>query len=249
LPADYAHLTLLCGVVLAASVLQSAAGIGFGVIAGPIMLLLLNSGAAIQLSIVLSLLIAVVLLPGLWREVDCRLLQIFLIGSGIGIPIGIAVFLTVSIKLLKLLAGLGVLLTLLMLFGRRFSMPHGQLPSEAARDLVTGIVSGLMSGSLAMPGPVPAARMAATGRSRDATRATMMALFVGSYLAAFAMQAATATVERGTLWLMLLLVPPTLAGVAVGRALATRLSGAMFNRLIAAILAATGVTLVFSALS
>ena len=48
--------------VLAASLLQAATGIGFGVIAGPILLLALDSGAAIQVSIALSFAIALALL-------------------------------------------------------------------------------------------------------------------------------------------------------------------------------------------
>ena len=39
---------LLNVVVLVASALQSATGIGFGVIAGPILLIVLNDGSAIQ---------------------------------------------------------------------------------------------------------------------------------------------------------------------------------------------------------
>ena len=50
---------LLNVAVLVASALQSATGIGFGVIAGPILLIVLNDGSAIQISIALNLLIAV----------------------------------------------------------------------------------------------------------------------------------------------------------------------------------------------
>ncbi len=51
--------------VFGASALQSATGIGFGVIAGPVLLVALNDGSAIQISIVLNLLIAAFLAPSL----------------------------------------------------------------------------------------------------------------------------------------------------------------------------------------
>ena len=54
--------------VFGAAALQSATGIGFGVIAGPVLLIALNDGAAIQISILLNLLIAVILTPSLWRQ-------------------------------------------------------------------------------------------------------------------------------------------------------------------------------------
>ena len=44
--------------VFVASLLQAATGIGFGVIAGPIILLAMNSGSAVQVTILLSLMIA-----------------------------------------------------------------------------------------------------------------------------------------------------------------------------------------------
>ncbi len=49
--------------VFGAAALQSATGIGFGVIAGPVLLIALNSGSAIQISIILNLLIASILAP------------------------------------------------------------------------------------------------------------------------------------------------------------------------------------------
>ena len=48
--------------VLLGALLQAASGIGFGVIAGPMILIALNDGSAIQVTSILSLLIAVVLL-------------------------------------------------------------------------------------------------------------------------------------------------------------------------------------------
>lgn len=246
---DFDQLILLGVVALAASVLQSAAGIGFGVIAGPIMLLALDSSAGIQLSILLSLLIAIAMLPSLWRRVDWPMLRAFLIGSVLGVPFGFAVFLAVPIKVLKLFAGLGVLLAfVLMWFGSRPGGLQGREPGKSARDLVAGVASGVMSGSLAMPGPVPAARMTAVGRSADEVRGTMMALFVVSYGAALVLQASLASIERETLGLTLILAVPTLAGVVIGRTLASRFSGTMFNRLIAFVLVATGLTLVVDGL-
>ena len=60
-PAQHEHnnmeleIVVLMVAVFGASALQSATGIGFGVIAGPILLILLNDGSAIQISIVLNL--------------------------------------------------------------------------------------------------------------------------------------------------------------------------------------------------
>ena len=69
-----ATLIALHAAVFAAALLQAATGIGFGVIAGPIILMVMNSGAAVQVTILLSLLIAVVLAPSLYGQVHKKVL-------------------------------------------------------------------------------------------------------------------------------------------------------------------------------
>ena len=95
--------------VFAAALLQAATGIGFGIIAGPIILMVMNSASAIQVSILLSLLIALVLAPSLYGRADKPLLARLLLGAMAGLPLGIFVYLQVGVDLLKLLAGLAVL--------------------------------------------------------------------------------------------------------------------------------------------
>ena len=67
--------------VLGAASVQAATGIGFGAIAGPILLLTLDSAAAVQITIVLSLVIALVLAPSLWKESDRLVLRRLLAGT------------------------------------------------------------------------------------------------------------------------------------------------------------------------
>ena len=235
--------------VAVASALQSATGIGFGVIAGPVMLIVLNSGAAIQISIALSLLIAAVLIPSLWRQLHRQLLLRFLAGSIAGLPVGLVIFLSIDIDLLKLLAGLAVLFSLVFALRANGSAPRGGgRRSGRLEQLSIGVVSGVMSGSLAMPGPVPAAWMAARRYGKDTIRATMLAMFVFSYPAALALQASLAGISRETLWLCLILAPPTLAGVYAGRLLAARLTERIFRWVLISVLAATAGGLLLSSI-
>lgn len=85
------ELLVLQVAVFGAALLQAATGTGFGVIAGPVILMALNDGSAIQVSIVLRLLIAGVLTPSLTKSVDRVLLPRLILGTAIGLPIGVAV--------------------------------------------------------------------------------------------------------------------------------------------------------------
>lgn len=251
--------------VVGASALQAATGIGFGVIAGPVLLMVLNDRAAIQISIGLSLLIAAMMAPSLWRDTDWTLLLRFLAGSAAGLPLGLAVFLSVDIGHLKLLAGLAVLFTLVFLLrsgaGARAAGtepagagPAGAEPEGAGRpglleQISMGVISGAMNGSLAMPGPVPAAWMAARSHGKETIRATLLTLFIFSYLAALALQAILSGIGQETLWLGLLLAAPALAGVIIGRLLSSRLTERTFRRVLISVLTATAAGLLLGSIS
>ncbi len=243
------HILALHAAVLAAALLQSATGIGFGILAGPIILMVMNSGSAIQVTILLSLLIAAVLAPSLYRRVDRAVLYRLLLGTLIGLPIGIVVFLLVSVDLLKLLAGLAVLSMAYSLTGLPgLARLNGKAREGRLHDLGVGILSGAMSASLAMPGPVVAASMSALSHAKDTIRATILVMFVFSYSAAIGFQAVLVGVSGETLSLAATLTPATVIGILLGQKSVAWISERGFRRLISSILVVTSVSLLLSSL-
>lgn len=226
--------------VFFAAALQSATGIGFGVIAGPIMLLLLNSNSSIQISIVLNLLIAVLLVRSIRLAIDKTILIQLIVGSVLGLPLGLLIFLNVDIVMLKILAGTAISLTALLVIRNNIMRTKSAAIGPSKRGaLITGVASGLMSSSLAMPGPVVAAWMSAARIEKQVVRATTLTLFVFSYGAALLFQIPFADIESATLWTCLKLVPATIAGVYVGRLIVTWLTERVFSWLIIVILLLT----------
>lgn len=239
-----ATLIALHAAVLAAALLQAATGIGFGVIAGPIILMVMNSGAAVQVTILLSLLIAVVLAPSLYRQVHKKVLGRLLIGTLIGLPLGILVFLSVSLPVLMLLAALAVLFMALSASGLlNVSLRKGETSRGEAQNLAIGVLSGVMSSSLAMPGPVAAARLSKLALPKETIRATILVMFVFSYSAAFAFQVGLVGFSEPAWSLTTSLLPATLIGVLIGRLLVARISERAFRALIVAVLVATSLSL------
>ena len=96
---------LLASAVLGASALQAATGIGFGVIAGPVLLIAMNDAAGIQVSVVLNLLIALLLAPAIYRLADRQVLNNLALGVLLGSPLGLLVYMNLDIAALKGLAG------------------------------------------------------------------------------------------------------------------------------------------------
>lgn len=238
---------VLNAVVIVAAGLQALTGIGFGVLAGPIMLMVLDSGSALQISIVLNLLIAVVLVPFVRKRVDRRLLVDLSWGTLAGVPIGVAVFGLIGIVPLKLLAGAAVALTIILLVrGNRGTQGDGG--STAVSRIALGTASGAMCGSLAMPGPIVAAWMGARDYDSLTVRATILALFILSYSLALLLQGVSAEIPFETLELALSLAPATLLGIAAGSNLQKYRSENVMRRLVILILGATAITLFCDAL-
>lgn len=233
--------------VFGAAALQSATGIGFGVIAGPILLIYLNDGAAIQISIILNLLIAALLTPTLWKRIDRSVLKFMAAGLLIGSPLGLLIFLNIDVSLLKLGAGIAVVVTLFLVMFDARATPRAtrQDPGRPAK-LVIGAIAGIMGVCLAMPGPVPAAWMAASGYRRETIRATILAMFVLSYTLALLLQGGLAGIEPQVLRQSGLLVPATVAGILAGIFLGRRISERSYRWILMTVLATTAIVLVFS---
>lgn len=230
--------------VFAASLLQAATGIGFGVIAGPILLLILNSSSAIQVSIILSLVIALTLAPSVYKVIDRSVFRLLVYGTCAGIPLGIAVFLRIDIHTLKILAATAVAfmaLTTLGVFRPRNPKSEKRYGKPAVIGI--GIVSGAMSSSLGMPGPVPATWMITKSFSKEAIRATILILFIPSYLAALGVQIIAPGLGDSALSWSLTLLPATIAGVFAGKALEPRISELAFRRIITLVLICTSISL------
>lgn len=233
--------------VLVAALLQAATGLGFGLLAGPVILLVLNSGSAIQISLMLSMLIALVLSPSLTLDLNRPLLKRVMLGSLVGFPLGILIFRAIDTDTLKLLAGGAVFYMVLTVTGAiRFPQSHGG--AQGARDLGTGVLSGAMCTSIAMPGPAVAARMAALAHPKSNIRATVLMTLLLSNVAAILFQAAMVGVARETLVLTAWLAPATLIGVALGRLIVGWFSEHGFRIVLTVLLSATSLSLLVNAL-
>jgi uncharacterized membrane protein YfcA len=241
------ELIILNFAVLGAAALQSATGIGFGVIAGPVLLTQLNSGNAIQISIILNLLIAVILTFSYWRNVNRQLLLKFIIGTAVGLPVGVYIALNINLLTLKVLAGLTVLWTFFsVLHNSRSEIQESCNCGEATVSIPVGVVSGIIGASLAMPGPIPAAWMTRFGCDKETIRATILALFLFSYTGALLLQVSLVGIVTDTLSTTVILVPATLIGIFLGRFMGVRFSQSCFRLLILFVLASSAALLFWS---
>jgi uncharacterized membrane protein YfcA len=219
---------LLIVAVFIASMLQAVTGIGFGVIAGPVLLVTMASAGAIQVSIVLSFLIALVLAPITIPRVQQRLLKPLFIGVCLGSPLGAIAFLTVSLETLKIIAACVVGFMTLVAAGVLSRYPMFEVDTKSRRVGV-GAISGFLNTTLAMPGPPIAAYATATKSDKATIQATTLVTFLLAYPVAFAAQTFFIGISADALAVTLRLLVPTLGGVLAGLAVGSLLPNVLFR--------------------
>ena len=247
------ELLILGLVTFIGSTLQSATGFGFALLAVTPFLMVLDSGAAFQLVMVICLVISLVIWPALGGRAPGSLLASLAAGSAAGFPIGLAAHALMDLDALKAVVGAVVIIVAaqtawqLRVIQRAPGPGHERSrPPHAGAGFCVGVVSGALTSALAMPGPAVMLYLSRTALDKDAIRATILTFFIFAYGGALALQAGLVGIETGTWTTAAALVLPALAGVAAGHVLARRITQGVFRWTILLILLCNGLFILAS---
>ncbi len=230
---------------------QGAVGFGFTLLAVTFFLLILQSGDAVQLLIIINLTISLALSGKLWRDVDKALWIRLVIGALLGLPLGLMVFRTADVDQLKILASVAILTFVALAVFRRQGSADSRGPGTRFRtpsSVAVGALAGGMTTSLGMPGPAIVLYLTAVGAGKDATRSLSLTFFAVSYGASLILQTATVGVSRGVWITAALLLPVAAVGALLGHALGSRVSEAAFRRVVLTLVASSGAYVLLDAL-
>ena len=245
---------LASAVVCAGTALQTATGVGLGLLAGPILILTLEGQTAIFVAILLNLIVSLLLLPQERAEIIWPPLRLLALGSLLGIPLGWYLLSQMDAATLKLTAALVVLAAgLQMMFAGKAPGAPGEAQQRPLFTVFGGSVSGIMSGCLAIPGPIALWTLVQQRHSPRLIRATLRALFVFSYGAAFiihfAIGDALAGSSRNGGWIILAALLPAVAlGLLLGGFLKKHIAETILLNLFKVMLVAMGVSLIWKGL-
>ncbi|MGP4081328.1 sulfite exporter TauE/SafE family protein [Pseudalkalibacillus sp. R45] len=210
-------------IILVASVLQTSTGFGFSILATPFLLLLFEPSEAIQINLILSLIISCALISKIRKDIDFGILKRFVIGSTIGLPLGIIVFLSLDMTKLKLGISLIIfLLTVLLIFKFRMNQSKN-------RDLVVGGLSGSLTTSIGMPGPPILLYFSGTDTQKERLRGTTLAFYLFIYSMSLLIQVVFAGTNP-TVWLSSgYALPLVLVGLFLGQRLFKKINQRLFR--------------------
>ena len=179
------EVALVAAVVLTGAATQRVAGMGFGLVSAPLLVLILGPFTGILLTNALGVVTSLIVLTQVWRQVDLRRLALLAPASLVAILPGAWVALTVPSAPLAIIVGsltfsalLGVLLSERL---RVFRGPAGAISA--------GALSGFMSASAGVGAP-PITLYALSSRWDHRS-------FVGTAQLFFAMTAAASLTAKG----------------------------------------------------
>ncbi|MFZ7101923.1 MAG: sulfite exporter TauE/SafE family protein [Peptococcaceae bacterium] len=241
-------------VVLIAAILQSTIGFGFAVMATPFLLLIFKSQDCIQISMLLSFSIAIALLPRIAKEIDYDLLKKLIIGSLLGVPLGLFFFKILNLYYLKLLVSIVVsTLSLFLLFkwyqqyvnpspGKQTSSPKQELREGRGFnfEVITGFLAGIFTSSIGMPGIPLVVYFNWKNTKKEITRSTTLAFFTAVYLYSIISQILIVKIRTDVLTSALSLLPAVLLGVITGSLLFAKINEKLFYFIANTILLFTG---------
>jgi uncharacterized protein len=223
-----------------AALLQATNGFGFAVLAVPFFLILAPPDEAIRIILVLSLAMSAVVVPGVWKSIEPRLLTRLTIGSFLGLPLGLLAFAYANPLAVRAAAGALVVIFAGVLAESRWAGRHPILSLSPIADIAAGSVAGVATALVGMSGPPALIYLMLAGTPAQVVRATLLSFFALIYAATVAAE----TVFFGMpapVWLTAAsLVPFAWAGGIIGLRVGDRLDPVRGAVLAIGVLGASG---------
>lgn len=232
-------------IVFFAAALQAITGFGFAVIATPLFLLIMNSTEAISISIFLSLFMSAIMLPPLWQTINWQLFKRLIIGSILGAPFGLWLLMALPIETIKFfVAALLVFFVINVLITKKVVVLLGRL--KYLCEMATGLISGILTASLGMPGAPLAMYFSKTNAPKEQVRSTALAFYVGIYIVSIIMQAFAGQIASHSVISFFYLLPAAIAGTFCGYKLFSKVNQRYFRILVNSIMFYTGIYMFWS---
>ncbi|RKQ33990.1 sulfite exporter TauE/SafE family protein [Oceanobacillus halophilus] len=230
-------------IILIASILQTSTGFGFSILATPFLLLLFHPAEAIQINLFLSFVISFALIRKIKKDIHFGILKRLIIGSIIGLPIGIGIFLLMDMTKLKLVVSL-IIVALTILLMKQF-----RIHQKDGRDLGVGGLSGMLTTSIGMPGPPLLLYFSGTNTQKETLRGTTLAFYLFIYFMSLIIQVTIAGTTR-TVWISSSMALPLIfIGLYAGQLVFKWMNQRTFQMIIYIILLVTGGYLLIESLS
>ena len=180
-------------------------------------------------------------LKGTWRYLQWRAVLPFLLGAGIGLPVGSWLLDFIDADHIKL--GVGVFLILYCAYFLLVPAPPRINVNNRFADTAVGVVGGLMGGMAALSGPAPLIWCQLRGLAKTVQRGIYQPYNMIVLGVAVGLHAVNGRVTQDVGLAFLIALPATLIGARIGVALYHKLDDKLFQRIVLSLLLVSGTVL------
>ncbi len=229
--------SVVIGVALLASLAQGVTAFGFALISVPFLVLVLDVKDTVVVVSLLALASEILLAFRVWSDVHWRTVGTLMVGSWLGMPLGLLVLLRVPEDGLRLVVGLAAV-TMAGALAAGLRITARGLRTEVG----VGALSGILATSTSMSGPPIVSYLVGRGHERDEFRGVMALYLLAGSIVTVVIFFAAGVVTRDAVLLALVGLPAVLIGNTSGNWLASRIDAAIFRRIVIALLMATALS-------
>jgi uncharacterized protein len=238
-----AQLIVVAVAVFVAAFMQILAGFGFALLSVPLMTLAIEP----KLAIVVSTLTGVFVTS--WQayrdraETDRVLVKKMTIGSYVGMPLGLVVYITVDDNVLRFLLGIAVLIAAILL-AMRVNLHH----VGPRLDYGAGFISGVLATSLSTNGPPLVFALQARQLSAAKFRATISTVFALSNIGGLALFIGSGKITRDGIVTAAVTIPAMFVGQLIAFPIRKHVHGERFRWLVLVLLIAAAISAIVNAI-
>jgi uncharacterized membrane protein YfcA len=246
-------IVIVAATVLFASFSMGLTGFGFGLVAMGIFPFLMTVADANALVLMLAGVVCIAGVTPLIRQVRWDVLWPVLIGSAVGVPLGILYLVELNESILRISLGVVILSALAgtEYLSRRTQKPGRPAPERSGKRRAVGAALGVFSGGFGAAFSVggPPIVLFLNNHLSDKTqiKATLLMFFIFNMTFRAPLLAAAGVITTETLMLSLWSLPTLAVGLVSGSLLHTRLDSGVVRRLIQVLLVVSASMLIIRA--
>jgi uncharacterized membrane protein YfcA len=219
------------------------AGFAFGLVASGIWLYILTPVQTATMILVFGFLVQSYAVWVQRSALDWRRVWPLVLGSALGIPVGIAILTTANPSHLRI--GVGALLVLYSIYNLARPAMKPVIAGGVPADIGAGVVNGIIGGTTGLAGVAATIWCQFRGGPRDQQRAVFQPVGVASFIMCAAWLGGRGEIPPDTGWLVLLGLPALIVGCWLGWKLYGRLDEAQFRKVVLILLLVSGTVLMF----
>lgn len=233
----------LCAVFFA-GLIRGVSGFGFALILAPILLLILTPTSVVVLNLLLGLLGNILVLSHSFKKVNLKKILPMVMGSSLGIPLGVWIIILIAPSTLKILIG-GVTVSFAVLLALGFSKAFTR---EKLACGIAGFLSGVLSSATSLGGPPVVLFMHNQNWQKDLIHTSLAAYFLFACFWSLVALSVAGLVDTRILASAASLAPALLSGIGLGMLVFRRINALYFRRLSIAIVVCSGILGILSGL-